>query len=544
MHFLTLFVDWLLAASARASLLTAVVFIIQSLVRYRVPARWRYAMWIPVLVVLLVPSFPESKWSVHSIIRLLQAPLAVPVSIEPPHVLDVNALGVADFRMTVFSSWQQMVPLAWLIGSAGIALFHFGAFVQTLRRFKRSQVPASDALLNEVAGLARDVGLRRTPRVCIAREIRTPAVTGLLHPMLLLPVNIKETLSFRELQFVLRHELTHIKRCDLPLNALLCVLLSLHWFNPVLWFAFFKARLDRESACDDEVLHHEQLPGRVAYGHTLLKMEDAFGYDELRLGFVGIFQRGAALRSRIQSIAREPTHHPAMKTTLIINIVLLSFLGITKATPTDTTAPKVLFEVKFIDVSEEALELLGPSNTTSGSSNVLGMLNNVQFSPFLKKINGLKGVDVLATPQVTSRSGQKAKIEIGREFAYKDAEDKATTKNLGTKLTLLPKVTGEDQIDVDISSLISEFEDFSTHADGAKQPIFSEQKLTANVSITSGQTVVLGFPARSAKQITEERSAGGITTSTENVTRHRVVFVTAHLVDSTTGKPVGPKLQN
>jgi beta-lactamase regulating signal transducer with metallopeptidase domain len=126
--------------------------------------------------------------------------------------------------------------LAWLIGSAGIALFHFGAFVQTLRRFKRSQVPASDALLNEVAALARDVGLRRSPRVCMAGEIRTPAVTGLLHPMLLLPVNIQEILSVRELQFVLRHELTHIKRGDLPLNALLCVLLSLHWFNPVLWF--------------------------------------------------------------------------------------------------------------------------------------------------------------------------------------------------------------------------------------------------------------------------------------------------------------------
>jgi bla regulator protein BlaR1 len=76
MHFLTLFVDWLFAASARASLLTAVVSIIQSLLRYRVPARWRYAMWIPVRVVLLVPGFPESKWSVHSIIRLLQAPLA------------------------------------------------------------------------------------------------------------------------------------------------------------------------------------------------------------------------------------------------------------------------------------------------------------------------------------------------------------------------------------------------------------------------------------------------------------------------------------
>jgi len=544
MNFLTLFVDWLLAASARASLLTAAVLIIQFLLQYRVPARWRYAMWIPVFVVLLAPSFPESHWSVHSIIRSLQAPLAAPVTIEPPRVLGVNALVVADFRWAVFSSLQQMIPLAWLIGSAGIALFHFGAFVQTLRRFKRSQVPASDALLNEVAALARDVGLRRSPRVCMAREIRTPAVTGLLHPMLLLPVNIQETLSVREMQFVLKHELTHIKRGDLPLNALLCVLLSLHWFNPVLWFAFFKARLDRESACDDEVLQHEPQPRRVAYGHTLLKVESAFGYDELRLGFVGIFQRGAALRSRIQFIAKKPTQHPAMKSTLSISIAFLTFLGITKASPTDNNAPQVLTEAKFIEFSEEAKALLTPFDTTAVSSNVIGMLNDVQFSAFFKKVEGAKGVDVLAVPRVTNRSGQEGKIEIGREFAYMDADGKASTKHLGSKLTLLPKVTGEDRIDLYIAPQITEFEGFLNHANGVKQPIFRERKLTANVSITSGQTVVLGFPAHSAKQTTEERSAGGITKKTENVTRHTVVFVTAHLVDSATGKPVAPKQQN
>ena len=540
MHFLTLFVDWLLAASARASLLTAAVFIIQSLLRYCVPARWRYAMWIPVLMVLLVPSFPESNWSVHSIVRLLQSPLSVSVTIEPSHVLGANAVGLGDFRMAVFRSWQQMIPLAWLVGFAGIALFHIGAFLQTLRRFKRSQVPASDALLNKVAALARAVGLRRSPRLCMAREIRTPAVTGLLHPMLLLPVNIEETLTVRELQFVLRHELTHIKRGDLPLNALLCLLLSLHWFNPVLWFAFFKARLDRESACDDEVLQQEPQPGRVAYGHTLLKVESAFGYDELRLGFVGIFQRGAELRSRIQSIAKRPPQHPAMKTTLSISIAFLTFLGITKATTTDNNAPRVLTEARFIEFSEEAKALLTPFDTTAVSSNVIGMLNDVQFSAFLKKLEGAKGVDVLAVPRVTNLSGQEGKIETGREFAYMDADGKASTKQLGIKFTLLPKVTGEDRIDLHFAPQITGFDGFMNHATGVKQPIFSERKLTANVSITSGQTVVLGFPAHSSKQTTEERSAGRITTKTENVTRHTMVFVTVRLVDSATGKPVDP----
>ena len=548
MHFLTLFVDWLFAASARASLLTAAVFIIQSLLRYRVPARWRYAMWIPVLVVLLVPSFPESKRSVHSIVRLLQAPLAMSVTIEPSRVLGVNAVGVADFRMAVFSSWQQMIPLAWLIGAAGIALVHIGAFVQTLRRFKRSQVPASDALLEEVAALARDVGLRRSPRVCTAREIRTPAVTGLLHPMLLLPVNIQEILSGRELQFVLRHELTHIKRGDLPLNALLCVLLSLHWFNPLLWFAFFKARLDRESACDDEVLHREQQPGRVAYGHTLLKVESAFGYEEVRLGFVGIFQRGIGLSSRIQSIATQPTQHPAMKATLSISIALLTFLGITKASTTDHNAPQVLMiEAKFIEVTHGAMDLLDSFAASGKSASVSGLLDDEQLSALWKKFETTKGVDVLSMPIVITRSGQQSKIEVGEEFAYKDASGKPATKRLGATLTVVATKSGENDIDLELSPQIVELKGMIKDAKtGVEQPVFNDRisGVSTNVLVTSGQTVVLGFPPTSTKQTVIDSSPEGVVTTTKNITRHALVFVTARLVDPAAGKPVGPKQQN
>jgi beta-lactamase regulating signal transducer with metallopeptidase domain len=541
MHSLTLLFDWLLATRARASLLIIVVLIVQALLGHRVPARWRYALWLPVLIVLLMPGFPESSWSVGSIIRTSPAPLPVPVLMQQGAALTATMPVVAASEMPESIPWLQVISLAWLIGAAGMVLFSFGAFVQTLWRFKHSQVPLSDALLHEVTALAREIGLRRTPRVWMASEIRSPAVTGLLHPTLLLPAHFEQTLTARDARFVLRHELTHIKRGDLPLNALLCLLLSLHWFNPLLWLAFFKARLDREAACDAQVLDREQQPERVAYGHTLLKVENAFSHHELSLGFVGIFQRGIALRSRIQSIATQPTQHPLMKTTLSLCIVLLTFLGITKAAPPDTNAPQVLIEAKFIEVSEEAKALLAPFDTAAASSSVSGMLNDVQFSTFLKKVEGAKGVDMLAAPRVTTRSAQEAKIEIGSEFAYKDAEGKAATKQIGTMLTLLPKVTGGNQIDLDISPQIVEFEGILKHASGVEQPIFRERKVTANVSMTSGQTVVLGFPATSTKQTTKDRSAGSVTTKTENVTTHTMVFVTARLVDPATGKPVDPK---
>ena len=533
--------DWLIAAGLRALLLTLVVFLLQAALRRYLTARMRYALWLPVLIVLLMPVFPQSRWSVENV--LTKPPQPVQTTLAPsdfsPSAIPLDQSPPSSAPKPI--EWKRLFIMTWFTGASGILLFGSISFIITLRRFKRSRHPVSDELTITLAQIAREVRLRRIPRIWIASAIHSPAVTGFLRPTLLLPAQFDRSFTPAETRLVLKHELMHLKRHDLPLNALLCVLIALHWFNPLLWLAFFKARLDREAACDAQVLQHDSTDRRREYGHALLKLETAFCPRGLSLGFVGIFQRGSALRSRIQSIATQPNPHPIMKTTLSLCIVLLTFLGVTKAAPPDKNAQQVLIEAKFIEVSEEAKALLAPFDTAAASSSVSGMLNDVQFSAFMKKVEGAKGVDMLTEPRVITRSGQEAKIEIGHEFTYKDGEGKAATKNLGTKLTLLPKVTGEDQIDLEVSPQIVEFEGFLKHASGVEQPIFRERKVTAKVSMTSGQTVVLRFPATSTKQTTEDRSAGRVTSQTENVTKHTLVFVTASLVNPATGKPLDPK---
>src|SRR3954464_14004093 len=57
---------WFLTATVRGSLLAAAVIAIGFALRGRMPARWRYAMWLPVLVVLAAPRLPQSRWSAES----------------------------------------------------------------------------------------------------------------------------------------------------------------------------------------------------------------------------------------------------------------------------------------------------------------------------------------------------------------------------------------------------------------------------------------------------------------------------------------------
>ena len=233
-----------------------------------------------------------------------------------------------------------------------------------------------------------------------------------------------------------------------------------------------------------------------------------------------------------------------MKATLSVNIALLTFLGIAKATPTNTDTPQVLIEAKFIEVGDAGKHLLEPFRAAGQSQTIAGPLNDDKLRTLWKELEITKGADVLSTPRVTTRSDQKSKIEITHEFTYRDAGGKPAKKQLGTMLTVLATKFEGNHFDLEVSPEIVELEGLVHVNGGEEQPKFKERTATWRTTMASGQTVAFGFPATSKKQVTEERSAGRVTTKAENVTRHTMVFVTARLLDPPSGKLVDPKPQN
>lgn len=528
--------DWLIAASLRASLLTLVVFLLQAALRRHLTARMHHALWLPVLIVLLMPVFPQSRWSVETVfakppqpVQITSAPIdfspgALPVDHSPP------------LPQPEPIDWQRIFIMAWLTGAFGILLFGSISFIITLRRFKLSRHPVSDELTITLAQIAREVRLRRVPRVWIASAIHSPAVTGFLRPTLLLPAQFDRYFTPAEARLVLKHELMHLKRHDLPLNAVLCVLMALHWFNPLLWLAFFKARLDREAACDAQVLQNDSADCRREYGHTLLKVETAFCPRGLSLGFVGIFQRGAALRSRIRYIATHRQPHPIMKTTVILAVPLLAFFGMTTAAPPDEDAPQVHIVARFVEFPEGTITFAPPLDASAKTPGVLGVLTDPQLQLLLRQMSSTKGVDLMSAPSVNTQSGREARIEVCREFAYRDEGGQDATKKVGVMLTLLPTISGDSQIDLGLSPQIVELEGMAKTSGGTEQPVFSDRKTKQSVVMTAGQTVVLEMPSKTDTQTVIDRALFKTTRKKVVTVRRTVLLATASLIDKR-GKP-------
>lgn len=160
----------------------------------------------------------------------------------------------------------DLFPTAYMIAAAlvfgGFLLAHFRS-----RRVFRDAVPCTDrAVLQSVKG-----GSRRHIRVRVSDRIIAPLTCGLFRPTILLPKTLTET--GEELELILAHELTHIRRGDLFYKLLLVGAVSLGWLNPFAWVMLILANRDLEFACDEAVL--KKYPARRAeYARMLIRAEE------------------------------------------------------------------------------------------------------------------------------------------------------------------------------------------------------------------------------------------------------------------------------
>ncbi len=96
--------------------------------------------------------------------------------------------------------------------------------------------------------------------------IATAFVFGLFSPRIYLP----SVLCGKEQEFILLHEQTHIRRGDYIFRLLAFAALMLHWFNPLVWLAFYLSGKDMEMACDEAVMKRMKEDIRAEYSASLL----------------------------------------------------------------------------------------------------------------------------------------------------------------------------------------------------------------------------------------------------------------------------------
>jgi beta-lactamase regulating signal transducer with metallopeptidase domain/WD40 repeat protein len=148
---------------------------------------------------------------------------------------------------------KQVLLFCWLAGILfGASGFLLAALRQAMR-LRRLSVVTEAQWQAAVASAAKQIGLVRCPKTLVADQQCVPSTTGIVRPILIVPSHWRKW-SPDQRECILLHELAHIRRYDVAAQCLARLAILVHWFNPLVWFAARRMRIERELASDDCVL--------------------------------------------------------------------------------------------------------------------------------------------------------------------------------------------------------------------------------------------------------------------------------------------------
>jgi bla regulator protein BlaR1 len=136
--------------------------------------------------------------------------------------------------------------------------------------------PVDPQLIEQLEAYKQTLHIRRCVKLIVTDYVSSPALTGIFRPKLLLPAALLPALGAKQLQHIMLHELSHLKRLDLLANAIMQALLAIHWFNPLLWCAYARMREDQELACDALALSRLEPSDRRYYALTIIQLLESW----------------------------------------------------------------------------------------------------------------------------------------------------------------------------------------------------------------------------------------------------------------------------
>lgn len=231
--------------------------------------------------------------------RPVQQPAAdatVPVQTADGQAQD-NAVSRASSEKTSGISFWDVVPVIWISVAAAMLVFsavRYAVFYSRARWSSRSF----------------------DGRYYMANDIDSPFVVGIIKPKIFFPFEIDDD----EREYVLNHEWTHIKYKDGLTKLLSYIVLCIHWFNPLVWLAFYMLCADIEMRVDEDTTGNFSLSMVKEYCKSLVRhaSNDKGGTFMQSTAFSGLGFGGMETKIRIKNLLNRKIDSKAVQIGAII----------------------------------------------------------------------------------------------------------------------------------------------------------------------------------------------------------------------------------
>ncbi len=142
--------------------------------------------------------------------------------------------------------WIPILAFVWIVGMLILLIYTAISYWRVCKRV--------------------DTAILLCDNIYQSENIVSPFVLGMVKPKIYLPFDMKE----QEKEHVIAHEQAHIRRRDNLWKPFGFLLLTIHWFNPLIWLAYIMFSRDIELACDEKVIKELNVEQRADYSQALL----------------------------------------------------------------------------------------------------------------------------------------------------------------------------------------------------------------------------------------------------------------------------------
>ncbi|MGN1117502.1 MAG: M56 family metallopeptidase, partial [Acutalibacteraceae bacterium] len=253
----------------------------------KAPKGLRFFLWGLVALRLVLPFSPES------VLSLIPSAETVPDTVSSAGSLTVSSgfepvdsavndyINIHSYAVTASApdkgiSLISVIGIIWAVGVAVMLAYSVFAYL----RLKKEVAPS--------------VKIRDNIYVCDG--ISSPFILGLFKPK----IYLSSGLSPSEKELVIAHEQEHLKHRDHFWKPIAFALLSVYWFNPVMWVAFILLCKDIELACDERVIKNMSREEALIYSQTLLNCSS----DRKRIIACPVAFGEVSVKERIKTILR------------------------------------------------------------------------------------------------------------------------------------------------------------------------------------------------------------------------------------------------
>ncbi|MBN2544348.1 MAG: M56 family metallopeptidase, partial [Spirochaetes bacterium] len=217
-------------------------------------------------------------------------------------LLKYNNSGSIKYDFIKKVHFSEVIFFMWVMIFIFLSIYFITGYIKTYKIIKSSYLMSDKKIIKIIEEFKKNNKYKKDVTVYLNSKCIIPVALYFFKNIILLPENVVRW-DKKKLMPALFHELTHIQRNDCIIHNISRIICYFYWFNPFIWYAFNKLKIEQEHACDFNVVDKGINP--FEYAEILLNFASNFNDSNNSCSPVSVsFIRESCLENRIYNIIK------------------------------------------------------------------------------------------------------------------------------------------------------------------------------------------------------------------------------------------------